>query len=212
MGDETKEFDLDAPPGYRRAHRISERGPTSAFMPGFATEAAALDAFDLIIKRHSHAFAVYREIKGSLLQPRPNTGGFGPLIIDRIVVPKQPVIDAGWVFGPFGVEANGLGKPVAQAQDYSRAAFQMPASFRHATIMLQWGDIGSIAAQSRIGLAHPYKDGIEFGFYGTHLIRVCSGGISARSFATGHSEVGIDKYREASTQFRGTTSYYRPGF
>jgi hypothetical protein len=169
-------------------------------MGGFENEANALAALDTLLMEYSHVFSVHHEVEGRLLHHRANTEGSGKVIIDRILVPKRPLISAGWTLGPIGIEAKrssakGLGKAIAQAQDYSRAAFQMPESFCCATIVLQWvflwpvesmfGHVASIAAQSRIGAAKPWKGGLRFDSNSQGLIKLYAGCIECMSPTTG---------------------------
>jgi hypothetical protein len=126
----------------------------------FPDEPSACARFDELAER-SGCFKIYREISGCYVQPRMATEDREPKI-DRILIPTQRLIEAGWPHGPIGVECKASGKDLgpilAQAQDYSRAVFYLPHGFK---VMLDWifiwpcemvlGDLASVMAQSRIG-------------------------------------------------------------
>lgn len=128
----------------------------------FADEQASMDYFDAKVE-WSGAFRIYKEVCGEFVQPRIGAEQKG-LRVDRILIPQTPILDAGWNSGAIIVEGKRssvkLGKCVAQAQDYARAAFTLPRG--GVQVMAKWvflwplegepkGDVGSLMAQSRIG-------------------------------------------------------------
>lgn len=162
---------------------------------GFNSEDEAWEHFDYTLSTYRDHFRVHREVRGELLQPRYDTGSAG-VRIDRIVVPSQAAIDAGWVQGPFGVEikrsGKKLGRMVCQAMDYTRSVFSLPNGF---LVGLQWvfvypviqprGDIESVMAQNRIGWACAKGDGLCFGSGGTNGLVLNGGYVSAKALPMG---------------------------
>lgn len=141
-----------------------------AVIPGVEChdEAAGLEVFDDLVQRAGIAKTLYREVNGFVFQPRLMTE-YKPIIrIDRIVYPSNRLIEAGWVAGPFGVEAKKpgvekIGKAVSQAMDYTKAAFEVsPSTMPGTRLTLEWvflwpfhsvtGDLASVMAQNRIGV------------------------------------------------------------
>lgn len=130
---------------------------------GYATEDDAKAAFDVIVERHPDVFGVFKEVTGWYLQPRFNSESRTPRI-DRILVPKPRLIEAGWTHGPIGVECKCSGKKtgpaICQCMDYGRAVFRIDSGCRP-RIALEWiflwpvegtgGDIESVMLQHRIG-------------------------------------------------------------
>lgn len=108
---------------------------------------------------------VYREVRGTLLQPRAPQADKS-VRIDRVLVPNDRLLDLGWNHGIIGIEAKrsgiSIGPPISQAMDYSRAVWTLPTG--SIKIWLDWvfiwpmtrqgGPIASILAQNRIGSAH----------------------------------------------------------
>jgi hypothetical protein len=107
-------------------------------------------------------FKVYREVGGHYTQPRYGITPATPRI-DRVLVPNERLISAGWTHGIIGVECKCSGKKlgpvVAQCQDYARAVFEIgDARF---AVVCRWvfiwpldryfGDIASTMDQNRIG-------------------------------------------------------------
>lgn len=164
----------------------------------FVTEEQAVEFFDIAVRR-SGAFRSYSEVEGFTLQPR-----FGcsqvRMRIDRVLVPNQKIIDAGWLHGPIGIECkkSGMktGKVIAQAMDYSRCVFELPPiGF---LIYLRWifvwpmerptHDIASVMAQHRVGYVQPTKnDGLTFYCGDTGAIRIgYDGTVTARTVEMGN--------------------------
>lgn len=122
---------------------------------------AALGALDL--------FIIYTEVRGYYIAPRLGQDRCDPRI-DRILVPKPKLLEAGWKYGPIGIECKRsglkLGPVVAQLLDYTRAVWEIKKGY---WIMPEWlllwrldeihGPVESILAQNRIGLATPLWGG-----------------------------------------------------
>jgi hypothetical protein len=128
----------------------------------FSDEPAAWAAFDALVEK-TGMFKIQIEVPGKILQPRL-LADEQDTRIDRIIFPNQQLVDAGWKFGPIGVEIKKsrtkLGPPLSQILDYSRCVwdihkdrstwatlfyfFLFPAAKMH-------GPIASILAQNRIG-------------------------------------------------------------
>lgn len=133
----------------------------AAPLSNFADEAQSAYAFDALADS-TGLFNTYKEVKGTLLQPRPAQRDRG-VRIDRILVPTNTFLSAGWTGGIIGVEikrdAEAIGPYLAQAMDYSRSAFTLPNSGFQ--IILDWvfvwpipkqhGPVASLMAQNRIG-------------------------------------------------------------
>lgn len=121
--------------------------------------AAALDA--LLIT--ADLFNVYPEVRGTLIQPRPGQVDKG-VRIDRILIPNQRLLDLGWRHGIVGVEIKrsdiAVGRPLAQAMDYTRSTFTLPGSCFQVipTWVFVWpedkqhGPLASLMAQNRVGV------------------------------------------------------------
>lgn len=128
---------------------------------GFASEAESAQAFDTIAES-TGLFSMYKEVPGTLTQPRMGQRDKG-VRIDRILVPTSNLIDAGWRSGIIGVEikknAEGIGPYLAQAMDYTRSVFLLPGSgFQVVPAWVfvwplpnQHGPVASIMQQNRIG-------------------------------------------------------------
>lgn len=127
-------------------------------------EDASKAAFDELVER-TECFRMYQEVRGHYVQPRLGTDERQPRI-DRLLVPTQRLIDAGWVHGPIGVEIKQsgmkLGHPLSQALDYSRAVWHFKRGYHvMCEFVFVWpvekqaGDIASLMAQNRVGTAWP---------------------------------------------------------
>jgi hypothetical protein len=72
-------------------------------------------------------FQVCREVRGQYVQPRYRAEEKQPRI-DRLLIPKMRLIQAGWEYGVVGIECKCSGKKlgpiVAQCLDYGRAVFK----------------------------------------------------------------------------------------
>lgn len=138
--------------------------PRNETMGDWSTEAASAAALD-----HRLAFqnlwTVYCEVPGVLLQPRP--GQIDKSVrIDRVLLPSERLYAAGWRHGAIGIEIKRsgvkLGPPVAQAMDYTRAAWTV-AGARGISVLLsmvfvwpmpkQYGPLASVLTHNRIGSA-----------------------------------------------------------
>jgi hypothetical protein len=156
----------------------------------WSTEVEAETAFDEATSARPDLWQAYRQVPGTLIHPR-RAQIDKSMRIDRILVPKQGLIDAGWTHGVFGVEikrsGESLGKPIAQALDYLRSVWTLPNNFH---VWLDWvfiwpmpatsGALASICAQQRIGSARPgWSDArsIELHCGPTTMLRVANGEI-----------------------------------
>lgn len=133
----------------------------------WATEQDSVAELDRILTQIG-AFNVYREVVGEYIQPRVGQDRKTPRI-DRMLIPKTELIEAGWAHGPIGIECKRsgekLGPAIAQCIDYSRAVWH----HRDYRLALNWvflwpaekthGALASILAQQRIGTAFtsPYE-------------------------------------------------------
>lgn len=175
---------------------ISEQLTTCGDYP---TEAAAWSAFDAIAERHIEVFSVFKEVEGWYIHPRIGTEIRRPRI-DRILVPKQKLVDAGWTHGPIGIEGKPSGQKagpaICQAMDYGRAVFLIESGCRP-RIALEWiflwpvegafCDIASIMIQHRIGCVHATPTGdLVFSAGGYTAMRIrADGGVFARELLAG---------------------------
>jgi hypothetical protein len=149
-----------------------------------------VDALDELIETSGH-FMIYRQVRGSYLQPKLGQELKSPRI-DRILVPKPQLIQQGWRHGPIGIECKksgeNIGRSIAQLLDYGRAAWLIEPT-KGLWIMCQWlflwptpktsGVLASILAQHRVGTAEPHCDGLRlasgesvigrFDRYGLHI-------------------------------------------
>lgn len=130
----------------------------------YATEAEAAAAFDDAVLACG-LWTVYIEVPGTLCQPRPAQSDKS-LRIDRVLVPNQRLRDLGWAYGVIGVEIKksgiGIGPPIAQAMDYSRAVWTL-SQLGGTRVWLDWVfiwpmpkqsfTVASILTQNRIGSA-----------------------------------------------------------
>jgi hypothetical protein len=133
----------------------------------YEAESDACDVFDECA-HSSGMWIVHREIVGMPWQPRPFAKEKQNLRIDRILQPKQRLIDLGWPHGCVGVEikASGvkIGPPVSQMLDYSRCMWQLPTGNATALKYIflfpcrsALGNMMSVMHQNNLGFA------MEFG-------------------------------------------------
>jgi len=130
----------------------------------WSTEAASAAELDVRLAHH-RLWSVYHEVRGQLLQPRP--GQVDKTVrIDRVLLPSQRLHEAGWRHGAIGIEIKRsgirLGPPLAQAMDYTRAAWIIPEA-RGISVLLSmvfvWpmdpvhGPLESVLLHNRIGSA-----------------------------------------------------------
>lgn len=131
-------------------------------MTAYATEVESANALDLILDQTA-LFNIYREVRGTLLQPRPGQVDKS-VRIDRVLLPTNRLLDFGWPHGIIGVEIKKdphttLGPAIAQAMDYTRSVFTLaPSGFQviPGYVFLwpmpkQSGPMASVCAQNRIG-------------------------------------------------------------
>lgn len=178
------ELDPDAPPMpeqrgpedyYQRAQQIVEWRRKREFTTGsYLTEPESAEAFDRAVPWD--LFKVHHEVCGTLVGPRPAQTDV-KMRIDRILVPKAKLLDAGWKFGIIGCELkrSGLkiGPVIAQAMDYSRTAWLLDPERQRFRVCLDYvfiwpmakqsGTIASICAQNRIGSAYGDDRYTQFG-------------------------------------------------
>lgn len=152
---------IDVPP---QQHYIpaEERKNREFTIGDWSTEAESAAAFDAAVPLE--LFRMHREVRGTLLQPRPAQVD-RTVRIDRVLVPTEHLLDLGWKFGIIGCElkrsGEKIGPPIAQAIDYGRSVFTLePSKFRiYLDYVFIWpmakhgGTLGSICAQQRIGSA-----------------------------------------------------------
>jgi len=145
----------------------------------FEDECQAWAHFDQIVER-CDAFRMYKEVRGEYLQPRPYTGDRAARI-DRMLIPTQKAIEAGWLHGAIGVECKKsgtkVGPVISQAMDYSRCVWELDSGF---LIVLRWvfiwpmenphRELESIMAQNRIGYVMAWRNELTFGCGGTNGI------------------------------------------
>lgn len=129
----------------------------------WTTEAQSAAALDRALLACG-LWTVYREVCGTVVQPRPSQPDRS-VRIDRLLVPNERLAAAGWKHGVIGVEIKRsgvkIGQPIAQAMDYSRATWTLPVG--GIRVWLDWiflwpvgkqhGTTASILAQNRIGTA-----------------------------------------------------------
>lgn len=141
----------------------------------YLTEKASAIAFDALIDR-TEQFKIYREVEGELLQPRMYAED-KTVRIDRIISPKQSLIDAGWKHGPIGIEikksSTKIGPPLSQILDYSRAVWHIPVIGFNVVLeyVFLWpvdkqaGTLASIMSQNRIGTCWSISKWTPLAFY-----------------------------------------------
>lgn len=143
----------------------------------FETEEDSCKRFDEIFcKTLERYFSVFKEVKGTYVV-NAHCLDKSNCRIDRILVPKTPLIEQGWEFGAIGVECkrSGIkaGKPLSQCIDYRDAAFKFGSG--GFTIMLEqvflWpfacchGAFQSLITQRRVGGIYEYKGAIVFSLF-----------------------------------------------
>lgn len=128
---------------------------------GWATEEESASDLDHRLEGCG-MFAVYREVAGTLIQPR-----FGQrersMRIDRVLVPTSALRQRGWKHGAVGIEIKRsgvpIGPPLSQALDYVRGAWNVNGIFIQLGAVCIWpvdkqgGPIASLMAHGRIGTA-----------------------------------------------------------
>ncbi len=155
----------------------------------FATEPVAWVAFDEAVER-SRAFKLLREVEGEYVHPRIGTEDKDARI-DRILIPLETAINAGWKDGAIGIEGKRsdakVGPLISQALDYTRCAFRLAHSVL--VLMLRWvfvfplssqdtlGDVGSIMANNRVGYASLSRGRIALGCVGMNALVIEPDGV-----------------------------------
>lgn len=160
-------------------HRPSSCNTTTAGKHG--EESASVAELEVLLRPYGKYFRHYPEVTGQYMQPKLGAAK-SSCRIDKIIVPSQELIDAGWTHGPFGIECKKsnkkIGPVIAQCQDYKNAAFCLSPGFH---VVLEWifiwplekqfGDIASVMAQSRIGYVNKtYREVLFFGTDSKRLI------------------------------------------
>ena len=139
----------------------SQNGET---IGSWLTETDSATALDRAL-RVTDLWKIYREVRGTLIQPRAGQIDRG-VRIDRVLVPNRKLIDLGWIRGIIGIEIKKsgikIGPPIAQAIDYGRSIWTLPNGFNVWLDMVfvwpmgpQHGNIASILTQNCIGSAYP---------------------------------------------------------
>jgi hypothetical protein len=101
--------------------------------------------------------------------------------IDRILYPGQKMVDAGWCFGPIGIELKRsrerLGRPASQCIDYRNAIFTSSVGTQFVLQqvflwpLLTWGggELESVMGQRRVGGVFFQYDKMRF-YLGQQLV------------------------------------------
>lgn len=127
------------------------------------TETDSAAELDFLLDR-VNLWRVYKEVRGSLVHPRPIQIDKN-VRIDRILVPNSKLLNLGWTHGIIGVEikrsAVKIGPPIAQAMDYGRSIWTLPGGV---SVWLDWvliwpmgklhSTVESICCQHRVGSAY----------------------------------------------------------
>lgn len=159
-------------------------GNTEPYTCGyFATEEESCARFDEIFcNKLKIYFGVFKEVKGAYVVNSHCLDKCG-CRIDRILIPKKPLIDRGWKFGAIGIECkkSGVkaGRPLSQCIDYRDAAFKFGSSGM--TIMLEqvflWpfgcshGAFQSLIAQRRVGGVCEQAGAIVFSLFQQEVMK-----------------------------------------
>lgn len=127
----------------------------------WATEAESASALDLRIDK-TGMFHTYREVVGTLIQPRAGQRDRA-LRIDRILTPSPVLRARGWTHGAIGIEVKrsgiSIGRPLAQAMDYVRGAWDLNGIWVQLGAVFLWpmdkqsGPLASLMVHNRIGAA-----------------------------------------------------------
>jgi hypothetical protein len=127
----------------------------------WSTEEESASALDRLLSDLG-MFRVYREVPGTLTQPRVGQRE-RTLRIDRVLVPVAELKERGWKHGAVGVEIKrsgvNIGPPLAQAIDYVRGSWQVGGLWLQLGAVFLWptmkqgGPIASLMVHNRIGTA-----------------------------------------------------------
>lgn len=167
----------------------------------FVDEKTALADLDMRLAA-CDLFHVSEEVEGYPTQPRFEAE-LKELRIDRLLIPKAKLLDAGWKNGIVGIEAkkggHKLGALVNQAADYTRAVWRMKKSGNAvvATWVFIWpcekvyGDAESFMATNRIGVAFPPRFGqLVLQVCATNMLRVNEDGSFSCKTLNPHRKAG----------------------
>jgi hypothetical protein len=125
------------------------------------TEAASASALDHRIEA-TGMFHIYREVVGTLTQPRPGQRDRA-MRIDRVLTPTPDLRAQGWEHGAIGIEikrsGESIGPPLAQAMDYVRGSWRINGVWFQLGAVFLWpmhkqsGPLASLMVHNRIGSA-----------------------------------------------------------
>jgi hypothetical protein len=145
-----------------------QSNPATLYTAGpWQSEADSAAALDAALAR-CDLWRVYKEVPGTLVQPRPVQQDRS-VRIDRILVPGETLRNLGWTQGVVGIEIKRSGikanEALAQCLDYGRSVFTLPTA--GIDVWLKWvflwplektsGVVASILAQNRIGTAYAHR-------------------------------------------------------
>lgn len=164
-------------------------GNTDPYTCGsFATEEESCERFDeLFCNILARYFQVSKEVKGTYVVNSHCLDKAG-CRIDRILIPKPPLVDHGWRFGAIGVECKKsntkAGRPLSQCVDYRDAAFKIWSA--GVTVMLEqvflWpfappgGAVQSLIAQRRIGGIYESDGLVVFNLFQQRVLKFTTQG------------------------------------
>lgn len=181
-----------SPTGYRMS---SDRTRWESACGDFADEAAGLVVFDQLVE-NSGLFVMLREVSGWMLFKHGQSEEKTKIRIDRILMPTNKLLDAGWKNGFIGVEGKKpgekMGDAINQSIDYMRAVFVSPKT--GGRIMLNWcalypfeypsGPTESVLAQQRLVTCSPFDRSLTFKSSGKNLLRSWNDTIDIRGTDT----------------------------
>lgn len=151
---------------------LPERWYDTWFTTGsWTTEEQSASAFDRYVDAVG-LFRMYREVVGTLIQPRPGQRDRS-MRIDRILVPGADLAQRGWTHGAIGVELKrsgiSIGPPLAQAMDYVRGSWSLNGVWIQLNAVFLWpmhkqsGPLASLMVHNRVGsVSHSGSDWIKF--------------------------------------------------
>jgi hypothetical protein len=143
-----------------------ESGNTVSF-GNWETEKESVEFLVEVIGK-SDLFKVYKEVEGTIIQPRLQTPINKTMRIDLILYPMPKIMGKGWARGVIGIECKKSGvklnHPLAQSMDYARTVWSLPSGFHFmCEYFFLWpfravhGLAASIMEQQRIGTVE-YKE------------------------------------------------------
>ena len=154
-------------------------GPERYALGDWSSEADSAAAFDKHVKELDLFDRVFSEVRGYSLAPRINREN-KDFRIDRVLIPNQRLRDAGWshVIGvelkrsgslvDGRLEKTKLGRPLAQAIDYTYAAWNVGIYWMLCEYVFLWpfpkqsGPIESVMAQNRVGVTYQSHGDLVF--------------------------------------------------